>query len=74
MTFVTALGPELPFLRRYARALTGSQSLGDTVVRGVLEAMLASPDSFDVEKPPRLELYRYFHRLWNNGSMESLTG
>ena len=31
----------LPFLRRYARALSGSQTTGDAFVRATLEAALA---------------------------------
>jgi CheY-like chemotaxis protein len=64
MLLKEAVGPELPFLRRYARALTGSQRLGDGAVRDVLEALLAAPDEFDSAKPARVELYRIFHRLW----------
>jgi CheY-like chemotaxis protein len=64
MSVKAAVGPELPFLRRYARALTGSQRLGDVAVRQVLEALLAAPGEFDDTKPPRVELYRLFHALW----------
>ena len=64
MSFKAELGPELPFLRRYARALTGSQTLGDAAVREVLEALLIAPEEFDDTSPPRQELYRVFHRLW----------
>ena len=38
----------LPYLRRYARALTGSQQTGDAFVRATLEAALA-----DADPPPR---------------------
>ena len=65
MSIREALVAELPFLRRYARALTGSQSLGDAAVRDVLEALLEAPDELDSEKPVRAELFRIFHRLWN---------
>jgi len=65
MSFKAELGPQLPYLRRYARALTGSQTLGDAAVREVLEALLAAPDEFDSSLPPRQELYRIFHRLWH---------
>lgn len=64
MTLKTAIAPELAYLRRYARALTGSQSLGDAAVREMLEALLEAPESFDTEQPPRLALYTYFHRVW----------
>ena len=65
MSLKAELGPELPFLRRYARALTGSQTLGDAAVREVLEALLAAPAEFDNGRPLRQELYRVFHRLWS---------
>ena len=32
----TAIGTELPFLRRYARALTGSQDSGDNYAAATL--------------------------------------
>jgi CheY-like chemotaxis protein len=72
MSLKAAIGPELPFLRRYARALTGSQELGDGAVREVLEALLFAPEEFDEEKPPRVELYRIFHQLWQPGKVGSL--
>ena len=64
MSLKAEIGSELPYLRRYARALTGSQTLGDAAVREVLEALLIAPDEFDGAAPPRQELYRVFHQLW----------
>ena len=64
MSLSEAVGPELPLLRRYARALTGSQRLGDGAVRQVLETLLVATDEFDPIPPVRVELYRVFHRLW----------
>lgn len=64
MPLRSTLAPELPFLRRYARAATGSQQMGDAAVREMLEALLEAPEEFDTSRPPRLELYRIFHRLW----------
>ena len=64
MSLREAVGPELPLLRRYARALTGSQRLGDSAVREVLEALLLAPEEFATDKPARFELYRIFHQLW----------
>ncbi len=58
------LQPHLPFLRRYARALAGSQRQGDAFVRATLEAILAAPDEFPREVDPRLGLYRVFQRVW----------
>jgi CheY-like chemotaxis protein len=64
MSLKEAVGPELPLLRRYARALTGSQRLGDAAVREVLEGLLAAPEEFGATRTPRVELYRIFHKLW----------
>jgi CheY-like chemotaxis protein len=64
MSVKAAVGPELPFLRRYARAITGSQKMGDSAVREVLEALLAAPEEFVETKAARVELYRIFHKLW----------
>jgi DNA-directed RNA polymerase specialized sigma24 family protein len=65
----------LPFLRRYARALTGSQSSGDAYVTAVLEALLEDPANFSIEEEPRVALYRAFTKIWNsigvNGGSES---
>ena len=80
MSLSAEIGPQLPLLRRYARALTGSQTLGDAAVREVLEALLAAPDEIDNGRPSRQELYRVFHRLWQglasvgsaNGTVASL--
>jgi len=37
----------LPFLRRYGRALTGSQASGDAYVVATLEALVADPSLID---------------------------
>ena len=60
MSLGQQLAPHLPFLRRYARALTGSQSHGDAYVRATLEAIIAAPAEFPVNVDPRLGLYRTF--------------
>jgi CheY-like chemotaxis protein len=60
------LAPHLPYLRRYARALTGSQSGGDAYVRAALTAMLSGKDAFDEKLPPRVALYLLFHKIWSS--------
>lgn len=61
----STLGPHLPYLRRYGRALTGSQKTGDAFVRASLEALLTAPDQFNPDRSPRVELFRLFHAFWN---------
>lgn len=63
MSLKADIAPQLPLLRRYARALTGSQTLGDGAVREMLEALLNAPQEFSPTQSARVELYRVFHRL-----------
>lgn len=72
MPFMKAVAAELPYLRRYARAVTGASDLGDAAVRETLEALLESPREFDMSRPPRLELYRIFHYLWRSETISAL--
>lgn len=60
------LAPHLPFLRRYARALTGTQQQGDAYVRAALEAIVAAPGDFPRDVDVRLGLYRTFQRIWDS--------
>lgn len=55
---------ELPFLRRYARALAGSQQIGDSFVGAVLEILLQEAKPLTKESV-RVVLYTMLTRLWN---------
>lgn len=68
MSFRQQLALQLPYLRRYARALTGSQTLGDAAVRETLEA----PEEWDDAVPVKTELFRTFHRIWNSDMIAPL--
>ncbi|MBY0518844.1 MAG: response regulator [Sphingomonas sp.] len=65
------LAPHLPFLRRYGRALTGSQAQGDRYVRATLEAIVAAPDEFPRDVDPRLGLYRMFQAIWASANFDA---
>ena len=54
----------LPYLRRYARALTGSQDRGDRYIRVCLEVLLKEPHRISPEGDIRLQLYSLFHEIW----------
>ena len=69
MSLGQELAPHLPFLRRYARALTGSQAHGDAFVRATLEAIVAKPDEFPRDVDPRLGLYKTFHAIWSTAGI-----
>jgi len=74
MSLGDALRPHLPFLRRYARALTGSQQHGDAFVRATLEAIVDAPDQFPTDVDPRLGLYKTFHAIWSSANVEEAPG
>jgi DNA-directed RNA polymerase specialized sigma24 family protein/CheY-like chemotaxis protein len=64
MSLLERLAPHLPYIRRYARALTGDQRTGDNYVRVALEALAAGEKSLDARLTPRVALYHVFHAIW----------
>jgi DNA-directed RNA polymerase specialized sigma24 family protein/CheY-like chemotaxis protein len=69
MSLVENTAPHLPYLRRFARALTGGQKSGDAYVVSVLEALVADPGSFNAKSKARVELFKAFCRMWNSVSI-----
>ena len=68
MTMSQILAPHLPYLRRYARALTGSQVSGDAHVRAALQVLVEGGESLPEGVSPRVGLYRLFHAIWQSGA------
>jgi DNA-directed RNA polymerase specialized sigma24 family protein len=64
MSLLARLAPHLPYVRRYARALTGDQNTGDQYVRVALEALAAGERTLDPAMSPRVALYHVFHAIW----------
>jgi DNA-directed RNA polymerase specialized sigma24 family protein/CheY-like chemotaxis protein len=56
----------LPYLRRYARALAGSQGSGDAYVAATIEALLKEPRLVSEAAQPRVALFRLFTTIWNS--------
>jgi len=69
-----AVAQYLPFLRRYARALTGNQTSGDHYVIASLEALAEDPASIDETGGARVALYKVFTRIWNSIPVNGETG
>ena len=65
MSVSQAVVAHLPYLRRYARALTGSQMAGDAYVRATLEAALSDSDVLDQIGQGRVALYSAFNKIWS---------
>ena len=70
MSIGAEVAAHLPFLRRYARALTGSQSTGDAFVQATLEAALADSQLADSLRGGRVPLYRAFNKVWSSAYLE----
>jgi len=68
MSVTQLYAPHLPYLRRYSRALTGSQNSGDTYVRAALTALLAGDIVAPEGVAPRVALYKVFHAIWSSAS------
>lgn len=66
MSLLARLAPHLPYVRRYARALTGDQATGDGYVRVALEALAAGEASLPPAMTPRVALYHVFHIIWRS--------
>lgn len=70
MALAHAIAEHLPYLRRYARALCGSQKSGDAYVRASLETIVADPSVIGGDTTPRVGLYRLFHKLWGSANVD----
>jgi len=66
LSLLARLAPQLPYLRRYARALTGDAGSGDAYVRATLEALAAGEAELSSSSSPRVALYQVFHAIWQS--------
>jgi CheY-like chemotaxis protein len=66
MLTTQAVKDHLPILRRYARALTGSQESGDSYVAAALEALTEDPALIDQQTSVRVGMFRVFSKIWNS--------
>ncbi len=70
MSLTARIAVHLPYLRRYARAVTGSQTSGDAYVAAVLEALIADISQFPESGDDRVSLYKLFVALFDTTSVE----
>ena len=74
MSLLARLAPHLPYVRRYARALTGDQSTGDNYVRVALEALAAGEQQLSPDMTPRVALYHVLHAIWSSTGAQLESG
>lgn len=60
----------LPFLRRYARALTGSSERGDDLVSRAAAEALGDPEAYGLKESDRGPLYRLLNRLFDEDGLD----
>jgi DNA-directed RNA polymerase specialized sigma24 family protein/AmiR/NasT family two-component response regulator len=66
MSISQLISPHLPYLRRFARALTGNQRIGDIYVQAALESILADPARINPENDVRTSLYKILLEVWRS--------
>ncbi len=71
MSISQAISPHLPYLRRFARSICGSQPAGDAYAVATLEAILADASAFDAALEPRIALYKAFYQVWSSVSFNT---
>jgi len=64
LDLASKVGNNLPYLRRYARALTGSQDTGDRYAAATLEAVLEDITILQASDAPKVALFHAFHLVW----------
>ena len=69
MSLSATIAPHLPFLRRFSRAVSGSQHSGDALVAAMLEAIIADVSIFPKASNERIALYRLFAELFTSVSI-----
>ena len=68
-TLSMRIAPHLPYLRRFSRAVTGSQKSGDAFVAATLEALIADLSIFPKSGDDRVSLYKLFSQLFDSISV-----
>ena len=70
MSLSMRIAPHLPYLRRFSRATTGSQTSGDAYVAATLEALIADTSIFPEASSDRIALYKLFSSLFSSSAVQ----
>lgn len=69
MSLSMRIAPHLPYLRRFSRAVTGSQTSGDAYVAALLESLIADMSIFPEATNDRIALYKLFSALFSSSAV-----
>ncbi|MCR4267075.1 response regulator [Nitratireductor sp. ZSWI3] len=64
MNLSARIAPHLPYLRRFSRAVSGSQTGGDALVAAVLEALIADTGIFPAASTDKIALFKLYATLF----------
>lgn len=67
MDFRSQLAGEIPYLRRFARALSGDMALADDLVQDCIERALRKSHLYDPARPLRAWLYAVLRNIFISG-------
>jgi len=70
MSLSMRIAAHLPYLRRFTRAVTGSQASGDAYVAAVLEALIADITIFPQGANDRVNIFKLFSTLFDTLSID----
>jgi CheY-like chemotaxis protein len=66
MTMKERVGAHLPYLRRFARAMSGSQQSGDAFVIAMLECLVEDPSMLRTDIDTKVAVYNVFLKIWSS--------
>lgn len=69
MSISNNVSAQIPYLRRFGRALVGSRDGGDAYVMATLETLVAEPEQLLSASDLRIALYRLFLDIWSNSPL-----
>lgn len=70
MSLSTRIAPHLAYLRRFARAVTGTQTSGDAYVAAVLEVLISDVAAMPEASSDRVSLFKLFTTVYGSGNVE----
>lgn len=70
MSLSTRIAPHLPYLRRYARAISGSQTSGDAYVAAVLEALISDISAFPEASSDRVSVFKMLAGIFGSAQID----
>jgi CheY-like chemotaxis protein len=73
MSISQAILRHVPYLRRFARALSGSREGGDAYVLATLETAVADPTRLVADEDLKISLYRLFLEIWTSSPINDHT-